>query len=171
MKITITSNKELINPKLEMSISLEKDLMFIRLISTCPKCSGWGCNTHRHNNDECNSGNIVQNLKPEEVLDTLGSEAFSLLKSTFDKILGSKTERPQIYMVSWLIMPKEKLDATAYTAWFTVLENLANNNPNDIKIHTHMKSIGVVSVDATSIGVKLLKDASCTVNPNDVVSI
>ena len=72
MKVSITTQQELVKPKLEVYINLENGESFFILKSTCQACAGYGCNTHRHNNDQCNSGDICTQLKPEDSAQNLG---------------------------------------------------------------------------------------------------
>lgn len=90
MKVVITKHQELVSPKLEMYFDLENNHVSVRLISTCSECSGYGCNTHRHNNDYCKSGRLIEKLNPEDLVDTLGPDFKNIFQKLSDQVLSKK---------------------------------------------------------------------------------
>lgn len=87
MKVAITTTKELVSPELVISINLETNHPTIVLKHTCQKCAGWGCNTHSHNNDECNGGTISVKLEPKDLIKTLGPEFKSIIDCLHQDII------------------------------------------------------------------------------------
>jgi len=81
MKVAITTKKELKDPKLEITINLEKGTTNFILWYQCPKCVGYGC---RHGNGPCDDH---LKLAPEDVLKTIGHEVRPMLESILQSIL------------------------------------------------------------------------------------
>lgn len=73
MKVSLTTTKELEDPRLEINVQLETGKIDIYLTYTCPKCAGHGC---KHGSP-CDDS---KQLAPEEVVSTLGDSAACLIK-------------------------------------------------------------------------------------------
>ena len=90
MKVVITTNKELKNPHLELDINLDAGASYIVLKHTCPNCAGYGCHNHQGGCDD------TIKLAPEDVLATLGKDAYPVLESLFKKILNGKSQQTDV---------------------------------------------------------------------------
>jgi hypothetical protein len=84
MKVAITTTKELVDPRLEISIKLESGEALFTLKSTCQECAGWGC---KYRDNKCNGGTVCVELKPKDLIKTLGSGFLKIIENLYQQII------------------------------------------------------------------------------------
>jgi predicted nucleic acid binding AN1-type Zn finger protein len=65
MKFVEVKETEVEDAEFELSINFKSEEGYMNLSYTCPKCAGYGCNTHVRTNDECGGGTVVKNVTKE----------------------------------------------------------------------------------------------------------
>lgn len=56
-------NVESAHLKIDIDLSRPVSEMVVSFSATCPSCSGYGCNTHKMNNKDCNGGSLSKEVE------------------------------------------------------------------------------------------------------------
>ena len=94
MELTIVKKVKADGARITVIINPENKDTHMRLSYTCPECAGHGCNTHRHNNNECSGGTVNKTLEPDNLDATFTNDQLLMIKAAFtelhNKIFNSK---------------------------------------------------------------------------------
>lgn len=98
MKFTEIKESTIKDAYLEALINMDSGKASLVLKYTCPKCAGYGCNTHVHNNDECSGGTIYKKIVPKNLSQSFNLEQQNLIlqaiKKLFDNIFYDESGKP-----------------------------------------------------------------------------